>query len=423
MAKKPRQFWRNTLLPSGQSHEEYLKENASRLTLEELATALGRDRSSVESKLFRMGLECAGRPTTLDVETEQTVEDIPIDSLLKAIKDRPRNLEELSEMFDRSRNTMRKALEQLEVRSYEITLTEAQQHVWSTKIPRIVAPPTILWDKDVGEIFLGITGDWHDASKGAQISARNRAIKEMYDDGVRDIIVAGDINAGRKVYKGQELDTVSEQSDDQIAITETYCPHYAGLRYHMVGGNHDYSTIKSGGHNALLALCKKREDFFYYGYDLATIHLTKDIDALVWHPSGSQAYAMSYRSQKMVEQVAFEQLMEVIKKNATPKVRYLFVGHWHGILMGFYKGPIFVCHPGCFEGQTNLSRRIGVFPELAATVIKGKITKDRHIIRDMTVRTLRFTEIIDDYLNYPIPRREEKEMEPLFQWTGRHEET
>ena len=601
--------------------------------------------------------------------------------------------------------------------------------------------------------------DWHDGSKGAQISARNKAIEIMYDEGVRDIIVAGDINAGRKVYKGQELDTVSERPDDQIAITETYCPRCDGLRYHLMGGNHDYSSIKEGGHNALEELCGRRDDFLYYGYDLVTVRITPEVDALVWHPRGGQAYAMcldedsqiltrrgwatvwdinlsdevatlnprteqleyqnpkelfieqhkgpmvhfqsrtidhlvtpehelwarkynldgaarvkgnwqkvtakelleahrqewqlsmtaewkgqeiqsvnipfkpwsgaidlgdvpadtllefigwyvseghiekgkavcvtntdksvvdricslmqaiglnarvyeedredyktiyrvrghsanlcrwleehcgsgsynkkvphfvkglsprqigifldslcdgdgwghreegtprwryyksvsaqllddvqelalrvgqaatihsggqtltfleqnqptinskptiedydglvwcvrvpngliyarrngrpiwtgnSYRSQKMVEQVAFEQLMEVIKKNATPKVRFLFVGHWHGILMGYEKGPIHIQHPGAFEGQTNLSRQMGVFPELAAVILEGKITKDRNIIRDLTTRCLRFTEIENDFLNYPVPQSESIEHEPLFQWDGEY---
>ena len=410
--------WTRTFTKEHVSHEQWLEDSAHLYTREEICEYLGRSFSAVDKKIRELGLTYRGETEIISgKKITEEVEGIPIESLLSAIKDKPLTLLELSHKFDRSTDTMRKAIEQAMALHYEITQTEGQRHLWSTKIPKIVAPPTILWDKDVWEFKLGVMGDWHDGSKSTQISARNKAIETMYNEGVRDIIVCGDINAGHKVYRGQELDIVSERPDDQIAITERYCPRYDGLRYYIAGGNHDYSFIKEGGHNALKRLCERRDDFLYYGYDLVTVALTENVDALVWHPSGGQAYAMSYRSQKMLEQVAFEQLMEVIKNNASPKVRFLFVGHWHSILMGYWKGPIYVQHTGGFEGQTNLSRRMGVFPELSAVILEGKITKDKNIIRDLNVRYLRFTEIENDFLNYPVPMEEET-TEQVFQWKG-----
>ena len=410
--------WTRTFTKDNVLHEEWIRDNAHLYTREQICEYLGRSLSAVDKKIRQLGLTYRGETEIIGgEEIAEEVEGIPIGSLLQAIKDKPLTLLELSHKFDRSPDTMRKAIEQAQERNYEITQTEGQRHVWSTKIPKIVAPGTILWDKDTWEFKLGAMGDWHDGSKSAQISARNKAIEIMYNEGVRDIIVAGDTNAGHKVYTGQELDTVSERPDDQIAITERYCPRHDGLRYHIAGGNHDWSFVKYGGHNALKTLCDRRDDFLFYGYDLATIPLTESIDALVWHPSGSQAYAMSYKSQKFLEQVAFEQLMKVISKNIMPKVRFLFVGHWHSILMGYWKGPVYVQHTGGFEGQTNLSKKMGVFPELSAAILEGKITKDRNIIRDLSVRYLRFTEITNDYLNYPVPREEEV-IEQVFQWKG-----
>jgi len=413
------QSWEKTFLSDNTSHNDWIRKNSTKYSKAQMAETLGRSVDSIDSKLRREGLLCADdNVVQVGTEAEETVEGISIDALLKAIKDKPQTLLELSHTFDRSPDTMRKAIEQLMERSYEISQTEGQRHVWSTKIPKIVAPPTILWDKDTWEFRLGVMSDWHDGSKSAQISARNKAIETMYDEGVRDIIVAGDINTGYDVYQGQELDIVSPRPDDQIAITETYCPRYDDLRYHLMGGNHDYDFIKHGGHNALKRLCERRDDFLYYGYDLVTVPLTESVDALVWHGSRGQAYAMSYKSQKFLEQVAFEQLMEVVKNNIAPKVRFLFVGHWHSILMGYWKGPIYVQHTGGFEGQTNLSKRMGVFPELSAVILEGKITKDKNIIRDLSVRYLRFTEIVDDFLSYSIPRQQEETHETLFQWNS-----
>jgi predicted phosphodiesterase len=417
-------LYKRTFLSDNTSHYDWMEKNSPKYTKAQMAEILGRTVDSIDRKLRREGWQCLD-DNVIQVgndDVEEEIEGIPKESLLQFMKNTPRSFEDLSEKFNKSINTIRKALEQLQVQHFAITQTEAEHFVWSTKTPpHIVAPPTILWDKDVWEFKLGAMSDWHDGSKAAQISARNRAIKIMYDEGVRDIIVAGDINAGCKVYKGQEFDVVTMRYDEQAAITEAYCPQYEGLRYHIMGGNHDYDAIKNGAHNALDELCDRRDDFWYYGYDLVTVRLTEDVDALVWHPSGSSAYAMSYKSQKMVEQLAFEQLMEVIKKNATPKVRFVFVGHWHNIFMWYEKGPINVVHTGGLEGQTNLTRRIGnIAPHISAWIISGEITKDRNLIRRLKLEPMNFTEIEDDYLNYAVPQRKRELPPPLFQWDGEY---
>jgi len=749
--------WKTTILPDGTTHEEWLPEHCQILTKAQISQFLGRSVASVAQKLRREGLMCADDVTVqAGNEIEETVEGIPIKSILQFMKDKPQSIDDLAERFDRSPTTMRHVIEWLLEHFYAITQTAAEHHVWSTKVPRIVAPPTILWDKDVWEFKFGAMSDWHDGSKAAQISARNKAIGIMYKEGVRDILVVGDINTGYQVYRGQELDIVSPRPDHQTAITEHYCPRYEGLRYHIMAGNHDYDFVVHGGHEALFDLCERREDFLWYGYDLVTVRLTEDVDALMWHPSGSSAYAMclsedsqiltrrgwatpqdislsdevltlnpetgtmeyqhpeelfiqdyrgpmisfegrafealvtpdhdlwintyshktelngwskkpagevaeeysrqkyvmkqdgiwignepsefyvepktrytspnlkhigsvpikpflrflgwwisegnfgachkriditqkdehntqdilaacrdiglnpkcyrkyqdndinricvhsvelaewmeknagrgsynkrvpdfikglspalieefldtlfrgdgswregkcvlyttvsedlandvqelllktgragtvrrttgnriivgiqdcsqlpslceqpttqeyegkvwcvrvpngivytrrngkpvwtgnSYRSQKMVEQLAFQQLTEVIKKNATPKVRFVFVGHWHNIFMWYEKGPINVIHTGGFEGQNNLTRRIGhIDPHITAMIISGEITKDRNLIRRLRLEPMNFTEIEDDYLNYPVPQKEPVRPEPLFQW-------
>lgn len=412
-------FWDKTCLPDGTSHADWLEQNAHEYTVEEAARILGRSKSSTQKRADRRSLEFRAEVSGGTQEGEGgEIEGIPIESLLQAIKDKPRTLKELSLGFDRSEDTIRRAIEQLKVLSYEITQTEGECHLWSTKTPGIVAPSTILWDKETWRFKLGLISDSHWGSKASQMSGLIKAVDIMYDCGIRDILHCGDLNAGRNVYKGQELDNVTMRADEQLSLVTAYWPKRDGLRYRIMGGNHDWSLVKHGGFNAVKAACKAREDFTYCGFDLVTVPLTDEIDAMMWHPSGGQAYAMSYRSQKMVEQIALEQLMKVIKKSATPRVRFLFVGHWHGILMGYEKGPIHIQHPGSFEGETNLSRRMGAFPQISAVILEGEITKDRNIIRDLTTRRLRFTEIEDDYLNYPIPQ-EETIVEPLFQWDGK----
>ncbi len=403
------QLWDKTLIGEI-THAEWLKRHASEYTLDEIMAVLNRSKASVTGKLKREGLEAKGPESAPANE----VCGIPVESLLAEIKDEPRSLGELSHRFDRSEDTIRRSIEQLEAMSYEINQTEASRHVWSTKAPGIVAPPSTLWDKEVWDFKLGVMSDPHIGSKATQISALNKAIDVMYERGVRHVLVCGDINAGREMYSGQALDTVSERADEQMLLAKTYWAPKDGLKFYLMGGNHDWSFVKRGGFNAVKELCKQREDFIYCGFNLATVPLTPDIDALMWHPSGGVPYAVSYRAQKMAEQVAMEQLMETLEKNMTPKVRFLFCGHLH-IFVQFWQGPIFVAHVGCFEGQTDYLKKKALYPHLGCLILEGSFTKEMALIRNMAVTHLRFTEIEDDYLNYPVPR-EEEETEILFKW-------
>lgn len=416
------QSWEDVYLPEGPSHYQWTKDNCTKHTKQQIAEKLGRSLTSVAHKLKHEGwLSLDDLPVIQGAETKAIpeVEGIPIESLLKAIKDKPRSLDELSQEFDRSRDTMRYALEQLQEQAYEIIQTEkSRQYLWSTQTPNIVAPSTILWDKETLEFKLGIISDTQIGSKAAQMSALIRAVDIMYDKGVRHILHCGDLNAGRGVYSGQDLDNVTMRADEQQAMVTTYWPKREGLTYYIMGGNHDWSFLRTGGYNAVLGACKVRADFKYRGFNLATVRITPEIDALMWHPSGGVPYAMSYRSQKMAEQVAMEQLMEVLEKNATPKVRFLFCGHLH-IFVQFWQGPIFVAHVGCFEGQTDYLKKKALYPHIGCMILEGHFTKEMSLIRDLTITYLRFTEIENDYLNYPVPYEEEPTLEPIFQWTGK----
>jgi len=403
--------WEATL-SDGTSHEEWLKANVTKYTQKEIAGVLGRSEESVRKKIARLELQCR-RPQITHEGGE--VEGIPIEALLAMIKDKPLSLKELSAKFDRSENTMRRAIEQLQGLSYEISQTETSKHLWSTKAPGIVAPPTILWDKATWEFKLGVLSDSHWGSKAAQFNALIKAVDIMYERGIRHILHCGDLNAGRNVYSGQELDNVTMRADEQLALTVSYWPQRDGLHYYIMGGNHDWSLVRHGGFNAVKAACKARDDFTYCGFNLATIPLTNEIDALMWHPSGGVPYAVSYRAQKMAEQVAMEQLMETLEKKATPKVRFLFCGHLH-IFVQFWQGPIFVGHVGCFEGQTDYLKKKALYPHLGCLILEGNFTREMALIHDLTVTHLRFTEIQDDYLNYPIPSEDKIVIEPMFQW-------
>lgn len=147
--------WDKARLLDGTTHHAWTEHNCTKYTKKELAAMLSRSLTSVERKLKREGwLASDDLPIVQGTEATPQVEGIPIDSILQFMKDTPRSIDQLSEKFDRSPNTMRHVIEWLLEHHYAITQTAAEHHVWSTKVPRIVAPSTILWDKDVWEFKL-----------------------------------------------------------------------------------------------------------------------------------------------------------------------------------------------------------------------------------------------------------------------------
>ena len=409
------QPWATTKLPEGISHLDWLKANAAKYTKKEIAERLGRSVPSVEGQLRRLELKCLSDTAVLGVEEDiEEVYGIEVADILKFLKNKPRSLTDLSTKFDRSADTMKLSVEELQERHYEIMQTDARRYLWSTKAPGIVSPPTALWGKPTWSFKFGVISDAHFASTASQISGLIKAIDIMYERGVRDVLFCGDLTAGQYVYPGQGLDLVSELADEQKSLVVTYWPRREGMRFFMMGGNHDWSFVKRSGFNIVKSICDDRDDFTYLGYDLATVPLTPDIDALLWHPSGGVPYAMSYRLQKQAEQVATEQLMQTLEESSTPRIRFLFAGHLH-ILVEFWQGPIFCAQVGCFEGQTNYLKKKALYPQLAALVLNVELTRDRNLIRELGISHFRFTEIKNDYLSYPVIP-DDVVVEPIFEW-------
>jgi len=405
--------WDQTLLPDGTSQQKWIEEHAGEYTVDEMAVVLSRTKHAIQQKLLKGGLRA--KPPGPDVG-HGCVEGIRIEKFLKAIKDKPRSRSELSKEFDRSENTIDEAIRTLRSLAYEIIGTETEEVIWSTRTTTAVEPPPTLWDESFGEFLIGSISDLHGGSKWAQFTNMRRCVEEMYVAGVRHILISGDLFAGNGVYRGQIHDLVTSSPTDQVMLIAEYLPEYDDLKYRALGGNHDYAIIKQGGFNPVRALASRRDDIEYVGFDLADVPITPEIDARLWHPMGGVPYAYSYRIQKMAEEVAFAELAKVIEKQKSPKVRFLLAGHLH-IRVEFDAGPIFCAQVPCFEGQTPYLKRKGKTPAIGGLILEFQVTSDG-VLRQDRVRFLRFAEIPNDYVHYPVPREEEIVLEPWFQLAG-----
>jgi len=349
------------------------------------------------------------------------------EALLDFLKNHSRSLRELSREFDRSEVTMQVALDDLKAAHYNIIEIAGEALLDTKSAPQDAqALPQTLADMAGMRILMAWLGDTHGGSKAQQITNLLKFIELAYERGVRHVLFAGDLFAGDQVYRGQLHDLFAIGAEKQFVVMLYVLPKLPGLKYYVIGGNHDYSFVKANGYNVVAHFASQRDDVVYLGYDLADVPITDRVDVRLWHPSGGVPYAMSYRLQKGLEQMTSDELSAAIETQDNPRLRGVAAGHLH-VSMTMWQGPIFGAQVGCFEGQTNYLKRKALFPKIGGYLIEWQVT-DSGLLQECTPKWQAFLEIEDDYKNYPelleLLREgpETRDLEPLFQWQPDDEE-
>ena len=83
------------------------------------------------------------------------------------------------------------------------------------------------------------------------------------------------------------------------------------------------------------------------------------------HPDGGNAYALSYRAQKIAEQIP-----------SGEKPHILVFGHFHTAHYFFYRN-IHIFNAGAFEGQTSFLLRKGINPTIGGWTVRIRVAKDK----------------------------------------------
>lgn len=250
------------------------------------------------------------------------------------------------------------------------------------------------------EIVFGIASDLHIGSKEVQLTALNEFAEICRKEGVKHILCPGDVLAGQNVFPGQQYEVYALSAEEQEASAIVNIP--TGFDWYLLGGNHDYSFIKrGGGHNPILVLENARDDLHYVGFDEADIPILHGVDAKLWHPSGGVPYSVSYRMQKAVEQLAYQELSKVVwNQKDKPTVRFLFSGHLHIQVQAMF-GSIFGAQCGTFEGQGSYLKRKGLHPLIGGYVIKADIRRTDGLIMNFDAKYHMFPDLIEnDWKNY-----------------------
>ena len=178
------------------------------------------------------------------------------------------------------------------------------------------------------------------------------ALQAFYDllkaEKISNVLIAGDILEGHGIYKGQEFEIYAHGVQRQLAVLHEKFPHSPDIQHFFITGNHDYSFDKLVD----VGIGKRIEQemgWKYLGPDQGAVPFKTERGIYrvgLYHPSGGTAYAISYKSQKIVESLP-----------GGKKPDMLFIGHYHKAeWMPQYRN-VETFQAGCFQSQTPFMAR------------------------------------------------------------------
>lgn len=206
----------------------------------------------------------------------------------------------------------------------------------------------------------GVVSDTHLGSRYQQLTALNQFYTIIKRRRIETVLHAGDITDGEKMYRGHEYEIFAHGADMQRNYAVANYPSRTGVKTLLISGNHDQSFIKTAGYNIAKAIAAERPDIDFIGDDLAFVNFD-NIKVALMHGRGGVAYARSYKSQKIVEQVASEN-----------KPHFLFLGHYHvpNHIPGYRN--VETVQMSCFQGQTPYLVAKGLYPFVAGLIVEVK---------------------------------------------------
>lgn len=251
---------------------------------------------------------------------------------------KPTTIQKLMDKYNLSKRMVLATIEDLKEEGYQIEINGDEIRLCKDIVPQENVIE-VDWRGDK-IIRFGLIGDTHFNSKYVQITY----LHDFYDicvrEGVKDIYLAGDIDEGEEMRIGHKYECYNQGADEHVEEIVKNYPRRNGITTHFITGNHDHSLIKRAGFDIGYAIAAKRPDMKYLGMSNATVKLTPNCVLELRHPIDGNAYALSYKPQKMIDAM-----------QGGDKPNVLAIGHYHKTEYLFYRN-IHTFQVGCFQAQT-----------------------------------------------------------------------
>jgi len=244
--------------------------------------------------------------------------------------------------------------------------------------------PTPLYDAT--RVFNGrhakfaIVSDTHLCSKYERSEALQAAYDVAKKEGIHQVFHCGDVTDGVNVYKGHEFEIKAGMNgqEAQIDYAIKHYPKKSGVETIAIEGNHGLRGYEHGGVDPMVQIARARPDIKYLGQYDATVKLADQVKMELIHPRGNQAYALSYRAQR-----------EIQNRNVEGLPNILAYGHFHTAYYMHYRAIDFLQVP-CFKGEGIFERRSGWNNVVGMWVVEATLFSDMEAVQKFKPELVRF---------------------------------
>lgn len=237
-------------------------------------------------------------------------------------------------------------------------------------------------------IRFGLCGDMQINSKYTQITHLHALYDIFEREGITRVFNTGDIDEGERMRPGHQYECYRQGADDHIDEVVRVYPKRKGIDTDFITGNHDHSFIKWVGLDIGVRIAEKRKDMHYLGQSSAMIYLTDNCTLELRHPIDGTAYAISYKTQKMIEAMS-----------GGEKPNLLATGHYHKAEYIFYRN-IHCIQTGTLQAQTPWMRGKQIAAHVGGWIIEVHVHDDGSINRLKAEWIPFFKMIKDDWKNW-----------------------
>lgn len=237
-------------------------------------------------------------------------------------------------------------------------------------------------------VRFGLVGDTHINSKYTQLTYLHDIYNRFQHEGIKHVYHTGDIDEGEQMRTGHQYECYEQGADAHVREIINVYPKHDGITTHFITGNHDASLIKRAGYNIGVSIAEKRSDMEYLGPDCAIVMLTPNCSLELRHPWDGTAYAISYKSQKLIESIA-----------GGEKTNILAIGHYHKAEYLFYRN-VHCFQTGTFCAQTPFMKGKAISAHMGGWLVEIEVDELGHIQRIMPQFIPQYVGIKDDWKNW-----------------------
>ena len=252
-----------------------------------------------------------------------TIDEIRSD-LLEFIK-KERTLDETSKHFELSNNEIMGFIKELTSEGFMIStvIKDNEIQIMNKGTTDFTADNDYDIEIDSDNEKILVISDLNLGSKYQQLSFLNEVYKKAYAEGIRKVIVCGDISAGlispKNIYYNS-LFKYDTQSQAEYIIDNF--PKLNGMKTYFITGEKDHTHEIKNSESIGKMIADKRKDMIYLGPNHCTVNLiNKDKETgkilnqakiLVRHPKGKVAYTLSYKPQQYISSMRSEDKVDMV---------------------------------------------------------------------------------------------------------------